>query len=76
MIGLGVAASTISARNALPGEVSNVQQGAVNSEVEVQLAGGAKVVASISKASVERLQLCAGVKVSAIVKASNVLVGV
>jgi molybdate transport system regulatory protein len=76
MIGVGVAASTISARNVLSGEVANVQQGAVNSEVEVQLAGGTKVVASITKASVERLQLQVGVKVSAIVKASNVLVGV
>jgi molybdate transport system regulatory protein len=76
MIGVGVAASTISARNVLLGEVANVQQGAVNSEVEVQLFGGTKVVASITKASVERLQLYPGVKVSAIVKASNVLVGV
>jgi molybdate transport system regulatory protein len=76
MIGVGVAASTISARNVLSGEVANVQQGAVNSEVEVQLAGGTKVVASITKASVERLQLHIGVKVSAIVKASNVLIGV
>jgi molybdate transport system regulatory protein len=76
MIGVGVAPSAISARNALAGEVTNVQQGAVNSEVEVQLAGGTKVVASITKASVERLQLHAGVEVSAIVKASNVLVGV
>ena len=76
MIGVGVAASTISARNVLQGEIANVQAGAVNSEVEVQLAGGTKVVASITKASVERLQLHPGAKVSAIVKASNVLVGV
>lgn len=76
MIGVGVAASTISARNVLAGEVANVQPGSVNCEVEIQLAGGTKVVASITKASVERLQLHPGVKVSAIVKASNVLVGV
>jgi molybdate transport system regulatory protein len=76
MIGVGVAASSISARNVLPGVIANVQQGAVNSEVEVQLAGGTKVVASITKASVERLQLHKGVSVSAVVKASNVLVGV
>jgi molybdate transport system regulatory protein len=76
MIGMGVAASTISARNVLPGEIASVQQGAVNSEVEVQLAGGTKVVASITKTSVERLQLHKGVSVSAIVKASNVVVGV
>lgn len=76
MIGVGVAASTISARNVLQGEVANIRPGAVNSEVEVQLSGGTKVVASITKASVERLQLHSGVQVNAIVKASNVLVGV
>jgi molybdate transport system regulatory protein len=76
MIGVGVAASTISARNVLAGEVANVQPGSVNCEVEIQLAGGTKVVAFITNASVERLQLHPGVKVSAIVKASNVLVGV
>lgn len=76
MIGVGVASGTISARNVLPGEISAVIGGAVNSEVKIRLSGGTSVVASITKGSVESLKLEPGVKVSAIVKASNVLVGV
>ncbi len=76
MIGVGIDATKISARNVLLGQVAGVQDGAVNSEVEVRLDGGTSVVASITKASVESLGLHPGVTVSAIVKASNVLVGV
>ena len=76
MIGVGMDAVRISARNVLPGEIANVHQGAVNSEVEVRLGGGTSVIASITKASVEALGLRPGLKVSAIVKASNVLIGI
>jgi molybdate transport system regulatory protein len=76
MIGTGMEAARISARNVLPGEIASVHAGAVNSEVEVRLAGGTSVVASITKQSVELLGFSPGVKVSAIIKASNVMVGV
>ena len=76
MVGKGVENAKLSARNVLPGIVARLEPGAVNSEVEVQLAGGTQVVASITKASVQALDLKQGDKVSAIVKASNVLVGV
>ena len=45
-------------------------------EAEIILAGGTIVVASITKESVHALELKQGDKVSAIVKASNVLIGV
>src|SRR5262249_55629743 len=76
MVGKGVENAKLSARNVLPGEVARLEQGAVNSEVEIRLAGGTAVVASITKASVQALDLKQGDRVSAIVKASNVLVGV
>ena len=76
MIGKGVESAKLSARNVLAGEVARLEQGAVNSEVEIRLAGGTAVVASITKASVRALDLRQGDKVSAIIKASNVLVGV
>jgi molybdate transport system regulatory protein len=76
MIGVGMEAARISARNVLAGEVGSVLDGAVNSEVEVWLAGGTTMVASITKASVEALGLHPGAPVSAIVKASNVMIGV
>lgn len=76
MIGKNVEGAKLSARNVLAGEVARLEQGAVNSEVEIRLPGGTAVVASITKASVTALDLKQGDKVSAIVKASNVLVGV
>jgi molybdate transport system regulatory protein len=76
MVGKGVESAKLSARNVLAGEVTRLEQGSVNSEVEIKLAGGTAVVASITKASVKALDLQDGDKVSAIVKASNVLLGV
>jgi molybdate transport system regulatory protein len=76
MIGKGQDGSKLSARNVLAGEVASVQDGAVNSEVVVRLPGGTEVVASITKESVKNLGLKSGDKVSAIVKASNVMIGV
>jgi molybdate transport system regulatory protein len=76
MIGKGLESAKLSARNVLAGGIVRLEPGAVNSEVEIRLAGGTPVVASITKASVEALDLKQGDKVSAIVKASNVLVGI
>ena len=76
IVGKGVDGTKLSARNVLAGEVARVQDGAVNSEVEIKLLGGTPVVASITKHSVYALGLKAGDQVSAIVKASNVMIGV
>jgi len=75
MIGKGLDGAKLSARNVLAGEVASVTDGAVNSEVVVRLTGGAEVVASITKSSVHRLGLKAKDSVSAVMKASNVMVG-
>lgn len=76
MIGKGLEGARLSARNVLAGEVASVSDGAVNSEVVVRLPGGTEVVGSITKASAHSLELRNGDKVSAVIKASNVLVGV
>lgn len=76
IVGKGVDGTKLSARNVLAGEVAHVLDGAVNSEVEIRLHGGTAMVASITKESVKTLGLKAGDQVSAIVKASNVLIGV
>jgi molybdopterin-binding protein len=65
----------ISARNVLKGKVKTVKPGAVNTEVIVELSGGAEVVSIITKESAEKLGLAAGKEVYAIVKASNVMIG-
>ena len=75
IIGKALDGAKLSARNVLSGSVAWIQDGVVNSEVVVRLGGGTEVVASITKASVRRLELRPEDKVSVIVKASNVMVG-
>jgi molybdate transport system regulatory protein len=76
MIGKELGDAKLSARNVLKGAVAAVHDGAVNSEVTVRLSGGSEVTASITKASVHNLELKKGDAVSAVIKASNVMVGV
>ena len=64
-----------SARNQLRGTVTAVSVGAVMAEVVVDV-NGAQVVAAITKESVERLGVKAGSSVVAIIKATDVMIGV
>jgi len=64
-----------SARNQLSGSVVAVTMGAVMAEVTVDI-GGAQVVAAITKESAERLGLETGKAVTAIIKATDVMIGV
>jgi molybdopterin-binding protein len=66
----------ISARNVLKGKVKQVTPGAVNSEIIVEVGGGIEMVSIITKSSAERLGLKPGKEVYAIVKASNVMIGI
>ncbi len=66
----------LSARNLLKGKVKHIDHGAVNSEVTVELLGGAEVVAIITKTSAEGLKLTTGKDVYAVIKATNVIIGV
>jgi molybdopterin-binding protein len=66
----------LSARNILKGKVKRVGPGAVNSEVVIELPGGPEIVSIITKESAERLGLVAGKEAYAIIKASNVMIGV
>jgi len=64
-----------SARNQLGGMVTSVTIGAVMAEVVVNV-DGVSVVAVITKESAEKLSLAEGSKVSAIIKATDVMIGV
>ena len=66
----------ISARNILKGKVKTVKPGAVNTEIVVELPGGTEIVSIITKTSADGLGLAPGKEVYAIVKASNVIIGV
>jgi molybdopterin-binding protein len=64
----------ISARNVLKGKIIRLVQGAVNSEVTVELPGGIEVVSIITKSSAKTLALKKGKNVYAVIKASNVMI--
>lgn len=66
----------LSARNVLKGKVKKVTLGPVNAEVIIEVAGGAEVVAVITKASAESLGLATGKEAYAIIKATQVMVAV
>ena len=66
----------ISARNVLKGRIKSILPGAINSEVTVELPGGIEVVSVITKASVQALGLKTGNSAYAIIKATNVMIGV
>ena len=66
----------ISARNQIPGTVKMIKKGPVSTEVVISVSGGNEIVSSITTYSAEKLGLREGSKVYAIVKASEVMVGV
>lgn len=66
----------LSARNCLAGTVKSVADGAVNAEVVLDLGGGSEVVAVVTRDAVAELGLAAGVKATAVIKASHVILGV
>ena len=65
-----------SARNQIAGTVKSIRKGPVSTEVVITIAGGNEIVSSITTTSAEKLKLKEGSKVYAIVKASEVMVGI
>jgi molybdopterin-binding protein len=65
-----------SARNQLKGVIKQINDGAVNSEVVIEIAPSVEVTAVITKNSVQSLGLVPGSEAYAVIKASNVMVGV
>ncbi len=66
----------ISARNVLQGKVKKITNGAVNAEVLIELPGGQEIVSVVTMSAVKSLGLHEGMNAFAIVKASNVMLGV
>jgi molybdate transport system regulatory protein len=63
----------LSARNQLPGTVKSIKPGAVMAEVVVDV-NGSEVVAAITRSSVESLGIKEGSRVTAIIKATEVMI--
>ncbi len=66
----------LSARNQLKGTVVEIQDGAVNGIVKIDLGSGNIISAVITMASIRELGLKVGGTAYAVLKASNVMVGV
>lgn len=65
----------LSARNQLPATFKSVWLGNIMAEVVLELDGGGKLVAAITRGSAERLGLAPGQRVVGVVKATEVMVG-
>lgn len=65
----------LSARNQLRGKITAVTRGTVMAEISIEIGGGQTIVSTISLASVDRLKLQAGDAVTAVIKASEVIIG-
>lgn len=66
----------LSARNKLKGKIVEVKKGATTSHVRIDIGGGAIVTASITNEAADELKLAAGQAAYAVIKASDVMVGV
>lgn len=74
MIGLGDL--TLSARNKIRGVISNINEGAVNAIVTLDITGNNHISATISMAAVRELGLTVGKEAVAVIKATSVMFGV
>ncbi|WP_276121376.1 TOBE domain-containing protein [Pararhizobium qamdonense] len=66
----------ISARNQIKGKIVEVTKGATTSHVRIDIGNGAIVTASITNQAVDELGLAVGGSAYAIIKASDVMIGV
>lgn len=66
----------ISARNQIAGTVVEVTEGAVNGHVVIETASGARIKGSITNEAIEALGLAQGAPAIAVVKSTDVMVGV
>jgi len=70
---MGSIAMKTSARNQFAGTVSRLVPGAVNDEIEIEVIGGQRIVATVTRESRDELGLAVGVKAFALVKASAIV---
>ena len=65
---------TLSARNKLSGTIIDINRGAVNAIVKVELPSNVVISSSITLEAVDELDLTVGTEVTAVVKATEVLI--
>ena len=66
----------ISARNQFKGKIIDIEEGAVNGIVKIDIGGGNVVSSTISMNAIKELDLKVGKDAYAIIKATSVMVGI
>ncbi len=66
----------LSARNQIKGEIVSLTTGALNTEIVLELSSGLQIVSIITNSSAQALGLKVGLEAVAIIKASNVMIGI
>jgi len=72
----GIVIMKISARNQIKGTIVDVSKGATTSHVRIEVAAGLVLTASITNEAVEELGLKKGMTATAIIKASDMMIGI
>jgi molybdopterin-binding protein len=65
----------LSARNIIKGKILEVTRGATTAHVRINIGGGTVITSSITNEAVDALTLKVGDAASAVIKASDVMVG-
>lgn len=66
----------LSARNQLKGTIKEIENGAVNAVIKLDIGGGNIISATISMDAVKSLNLAVGKEAYAVIKSTSVMVGV
>lgn len=66
----------LSARNQLKGKIVEIEEGAVNAVIKMDIGGGNTLSATISMDAVKSLGLSVGKEAYAVIKSTSVMVGV
>jgi molybdopterin-binding protein len=66
----------ISARNQIAGTITTVKPGVTTTHVTIEISPSVTVTASITNEAAEELALKPGMKATAVIKASDVMVGI
>ena len=66
----------LSARNQLKGKIIDIQEGAVNGIVKIDIGGGNIISSTISMNAIKEFNLEVGKEAYAVIKATSVMVGI
>ena len=66
----------LSARNRIKGTIVDVKKGATTAHVKIDVGGGQVITSAITNEAVDELGLAAGKPAYAVIKASDVMIGI